>query len=199
MLKVISRPSLTKLGRQYGTDKAMPHHNYTPHYERLFDEWRFRSDLTLLEIGIDRGGSIRMWRDFFPHAAIHCFDHNPWCVGGVSDVSGVHAHCLDAANPAHLAQFFKATGHPKFDIIIDDGSHLPEHQWASFLGLKDSLKKDAYYIVEDMDAPYGFRDGRHQFIDNLAGLISKHLMEDTRLPFDITFTHHLVVIKKGLR
>lgn len=199
MLKVFPRPSLTQLGRQYGTDKAMPYHRYTPLYERLFGGWRFHRDMNLLEIGIQKGCSIRMWRDYFPHATIFCLDHHQDCVDGVSDLAGVHAHRLDATNWFQLDLFLQVHNKPRFDIIIDDGSHIPKHQWESFLKLHDALKPGGYYIVEDLDAPYALVDGRHEFIDKLAGLLAESLIKARTFPFELTFHHQLAIIKKGLR
>ena len=197
MLKVTPRPSLTQIGRRHGTDKAMPHHNYTPYYEGLFGGWRLRSDLKLLEIGIQQGRSIRTWRDYFPYASIYCLDHNQWCVDGVANIEGVHAACADAADWRQLDSFLARHAFPQFNIIIDDGSHIPLQQWSSFLKLYDSLAPGGYYVVEDLDAPFAFSGGRHPFIDNIAGLISDSLVARATAPFEVTFVHHVATIKKS--
>lgn len=65
---------LRKLAKKHGTDKSV--HGYCPHYERRFAGWRHKP-ITLLEIGVDAGASMRMWRDYFPNAKITGVDINP--------------------------------------------------------------------------------------------------------------------------
>jgi hypothetical protein len=37
-----------------------------------------------------------------------------------------------------------------YDIIIDDGSHISEHQQISFKELWESVKPGGYYVIEDL-------------------------------------------------
>ena len=73
MFKIIMN-ELTQLADKYGTDKGTAfdgQHNYTSLYYELFSEKR--ADIhSLLEIGIFRGASVKMWRDFFFNAEVHC-------------------------------------------------------------------------------------------------------------------------------
>ena len=44
---------------------------------------------------------------------------------------------------------------PKCDIIIDDGSHVPEHQLKSFYYLFENLLKDGgTYVIENIECSY---------------------------------------------
>lgn len=54
---------LDELGILEGTDKGSITHDYLRSYERLLRSYRDRS-ITLLEIGVARGGSLRTWANF---------------------------------------------------------------------------------------------------------------------------------------
>src|SRR4051812_6007167 len=69
---------LDERGILAGTDKSSLANDYLRHYERIFAPWRERT-FTLLEIGIAQGASLRLWRDYFPHADIVAIDINPKC------------------------------------------------------------------------------------------------------------------------
>src|SRR5439155_1146324 len=51
----------------YDTDKIQ--HHYLEVYDPILAPW-VDGELTLLEIGIHRGGSLKLWRDYFPHGRI---------------------------------------------------------------------------------------------------------------------------------
>jgi len=51
----------------------------------------------------------------------------------------------------------KNFGEPVFDVIIDDGSHRPDHQQISLSFFFRKLKKGGLYFIEDL-ASNGFGD-----------------------------------------
>ena len=65
--------TLDELALLYGTDKSSLDHNYTETYDRLFHSLR-NAQITLLEIGVSSGASLKMWLDYFPLAHIVGFD-----------------------------------------------------------------------------------------------------------------------------
>src|ERR1039457_5332491 len=56
----------------YDTDKSA---EYLANYEREFGAL-FESEISLFEIGIQRGGSMRLWLDLLPNAQIAGLDLN---------------------------------------------------------------------------------------------------------------------------
>ena len=56
----------------------------------------------------------------------------------------------------HFLQQMKADlDHQKFDIIIDDGSHLPWHQLLTFeIMFETWLKPGGLYVIEDVETSY---------------------------------------------
>ena len=60
-----------ELGK-YDTDKVP--NNYLHVYDRVFESL---FDRKLLELGVRTGGSLRLWRDYFPHGTITGLDVEP--------------------------------------------------------------------------------------------------------------------------
>src|SRR5215203_706034 len=90
---------LCDLAEKYGTDKGPSGHNYTPYYEEYLQHRRFRA-LTLLELGVWKGASLRMWRDYFPSATIVGIDNKDRRVR----IDGVDTHICSQENETGLYQ-----------------------------------------------------------------------------------------------
>jgi hypothetical protein len=147
--------NLTWLGRYFGTDKAGPRHHYTPIYQRFFSSFRTES-FVLLEIGIggysragQGGASLRMWKHYFPHAQVVGVD--------IEDKSFVtepriRAFQGDQTDAERLRDIVDQIGRPR--IIVDDGSHRPEHTRATFRILFPLLRRGGYYVIEDTQTSY---------------------------------------------
>lgn len=151
---------LCELARKYETDKGGQHyrygggdsdtcHEYTPVYHQLF-EYKRDAVRSVLEIGIHQGCSLRMWKEYFPNAQIVGIDSNAECMKHSDD----RIICLmaDQNSPASL---YAALAHlmpdiPKFDLIVDDGSHEREHQITSLQTLLPFLANYGVYVIEDL-------------------------------------------------
>lgn len=142
--------SLDQIAIEKGTDKSSKGHSYTQYYEFVFDHIRFRP-LNVLEIGIDSGASVRMWRDFFPHSEVHGIDLREG-YDYLHDL-GIHTHVVDHSNPIQLISF--GLQYDKyFDIIVEDGSHQSEDSVMTFELLFEYLKPGGFYCIEDMLCDY---------------------------------------------
>lgn len=120
------------------------HHNYLPLYHRHFQDVRLEVR-KVLEIGVQTDHSVNMWQDYFPNAEIHGIDIDPECKKFERD--RIRIHTGDQGD-----QKFLATLPQDFDIIIDDGSHIPQHQVGCFLYLFPyHLKDRGIYVVEDCE------------------------------------------------
>ena len=115
-----------------------------------------------MEIGVCQGHSLKMWRDFFPNARIIGIDINP----PVLDIEGCEFYICDQNNPETINTVLKDI---EFDIIIDDGSHVLEHQITSFKTLFDKVKKDGLYIIEDIGGVSHNVDGEIEILKNELG------------------------------
>src|SRR5438874_8047181 len=97
--------------------------HYFPIYDRHFS-WYANKSLTLLEIGVSRGGSLQMWQRFFgPLAKIVGIDIDPKCKAHESP--GIFVRIGDQSNEVFLRGIVEEIGVP--DIVLDDGSHEMQH------------------------------------------------------------------------
>ena len=190
---------LCELATKYGTDKWNWHH-YTPYYHEMFKDRR--NDVKkVLEIGIgdsamknpsgepyQPGASMRMWSDFFPYASIYALDNNRSIL---INEGPFHSFYCDQGCEESIKSVIPEIG-TGFDLIVDDGSHVPEHQVNTAKILVPLLAPNGIYVIEDV-WPYPSQVG---WCDGPFGL----KLED--IPFKAEFIHategncddHLVVI-----
>lgn len=208
------RKSLISLAKLHGTDKWGAHW-YAQNYEHHFAPLRL-SKVKVLEIGIGGyedpaagGESLRMWRDFFPHAIIYGLDiHDKQC-HSEKRIKVYQGHQSDYRV---LGQIVKdADG---IDIVIDDGSHINNDVAESFLTLFPLLNDKGIYVIEDLQTsywePFGGGDANRENttmckLKNLVdGLNHNEFDSPGYLPsyFDlhitsIHFYHNMAFIYKG--
>lgn len=130
-------------------DKSSRSHGYTLVYEPYLAPLRDRP-IRLLEIGVWEGASLQMWSRAFPQGLIVGVDLDLSRVKKPlpPNVATLQGSQDDRAFLAHVAL------HGPFDVILDDGSHLPEHQRASFDALWPHVTPGGLYIVEDLQVGY---------------------------------------------
>lgn len=162
--------SLDQIAIEKGTDKASPQHNYCQYYDMVFDPIRFK-EINLLEIGIDKGASLLMWHEYFPHSEIHGIDIRDGYE--YLNEKGIKTHIVDQGSKGDLILF--AEQYPNyFDIIIDDGSHQSADMVLSFEILFKYLKSGGYYIIEDLLCCY---DNRWSVGDGAINRIKRMVSE----------------------
>lgn len=130
-----------------GGDKGTLHH-YIPTYSRIFNDLR-NEKINVLEIGVWKGESMMMWREYFPNATISGIDIDMRKVPN-GKIDGVKLLIGDATSKKDIARLFKGQ---KFDIIIDDGSHKTQHIIRSLHYLWSYLNDGGLYVVEDIQEP----------------------------------------------
>lgn len=127
-----------------GGDKGTIHH-YIESYERLFAPVRTEK-INVLEIGINRGDSLKMWREYFPNANIYGID----IVLPKEKIEGVTMLQCSQVDAHRINELFKDVN---FDIIIDDGSHKIQHQLLSAKYFWSKMNRNGLYIIEDIQEP----------------------------------------------
>lgn len=147
---------LTKLGQVFGTDKVDAAHTrnglaYTDIYERYLRSWR-RQRFTLLELGVYRGNSLRMWNAFFPRATVVGLDLEPVAAERAAEFEVTVGSQSD---PEVLASVVRR--HPDLRLVVDDASHITPLTIASFRHLFPQLPRGGMYIIEDL-APNTYED-----------------------------------------
>ena len=142
--------TLNAIGLKYGTDKASSHHNYLEFYELFFAPLQDRQP-TILEIGVFNGASLKTWEEYFSTSDIIGLDITP--TSKRFEQGRITIELADQSNIEELTRI--AVKHGPFDIIIDDGSHMWNHQITSLRTLFPFLNNDGIYIVEDLHTNYG--------------------------------------------
>jgi hypothetical protein len=142
------RSALTLIGSRTLTDKVV--HNYTTYYEQHFSKFRYKS-ITLLEIGVYNGASVKMWEQYFPNAKIYAIDINPEAKQYETD--RIKIFIGDQANINFLTEVVRQVN-DQFDIIIDDGGHRMNQQINSLNFLYGHTKPGGFYVIEDLQSSY---------------------------------------------
>ena len=121
-------------------------------YDKLFAEFRQKNKpLTILEIGVDRGGSLEIWKKYLPeNSVIHGVDINPKCKD-ITFSENIFFHLGSAADRTFMEKTFANT---EFDIILDDGSHICSDVIETFKIMFPKIKHGGLFIVEDLHTSY---------------------------------------------
>lgn len=124
--------------------------HYFDIYERHFARFRDQSP-TIVEIGVQGGGSLAMWKAYFGAGAqVIGVDIAPDCKR--HEGPGVEVFIGSQDDPAVVEQIFERF--PKIDIIIDDGSHQMDHMNASFAMMYHRMSPNGVYLAEDAHSCY---------------------------------------------
>lgn len=142
-----------------GSDKGTPGHSYEIMYG-LFLSPFLHKKVNVLEIGVEDGRSLKLWQRLFPN--YNTIVGIGYGAGSeVKDqfkrnISERHmVYTGSQADSAFLSRVKADLEGMKFDIIIDDGSHVPWHQIFTLEHLfEDSLKDGGMYIIEDIETSY---------------------------------------------
>lgn len=167
--------SLDSLAHRFDTDKRSGHHGYTVHYERFFEAKRYEVR-RVLELGVGRGASLRMWEAYFPSAQVFGVDTNPECLQYRS--SRISVILADQGSSRDMEMMAAKTG-GDFDVIIDDGGHYMSQQLTSFRILFPSLRSGGVYVVEDLCTSYWstYQGGPPNTEGTMVAFL-KHLVDD---------------------
>jgi len=172
----------------YNSDKIT--YNLMEEYDRVFEPW-VEKNVKLLELGIYRGESLLLWKDYFP----------------MGDITGIDITLPPDFTPRERITLFEGSQTDKvflswvatkmapegFDIIIDDASHLGEFTKQSFWHLFDNhLKPGGVYVVEDWLTGYfdNWPDGKQiktkqDFLSKMRSSLHTRINYFIKIPFII--------------
>ena len=175
-----TEPPDNELFRIFSADQNVHKwHHYFDIYTRHFEQYRNRP-IRMLEIGVFRGGSLRMWKQYFhPDSTIVGIDIDKSCQAHEIADQNVFVRIGSQADPNFLAEVNGEFG--PFDIILDDGSHKTHHQIVSFGALfRSALKDGGCYMVEDTHTNYWIKhvDSPETFIE-----IAKQMVDMLHEPY----------------
>lgn len=120
-------------------------HTYIDVYESYIKKFNHKYDL--LELGCAYGESLLMWEDYLESGLVLGIQReiHPKLAVNIQkyNLNVVDASCTDPRLIPLLEDY-------KFDIIVDDASHLIEDQIVAFNNLKHLVKPGGFYFIEDI-------------------------------------------------
>lgn len=128
-------------------------HSYLPIYQDLFINKKETAN-KILEIGVDNGGSIKLWYDFFINADIYGLDimniENVW--DEIKNKERIKLYTsIDAYdNNFVFNNFINNNNNIKFDIIIEDGAQNIESSKTFIRLYSKLLSNDGILIIENI-------------------------------------------------
>jgi len=157
--------SLTSLDNKY-TDKNTIH-SYLPLYETLLQPIK-ESARAVLEVGVFKGGSIKLWHDYFKNASIYGCDISDNIFRGaekrlklISKLNRSRSRIIKTLRESdriilylnedsYTEQYVTKFNNIKFDFMLDDGPHTLQSQ-KDFIKLYSHLLSDnGILIIEDV-------------------------------------------------
>ena len=178
-------------------------------YDRHFSRFRNKK-VTILEIGVHKGGSLELWRKYFgENCEIIAIDINPQCKRFENSFTKIFIGSQE--DKAFLQNLKKQI--PKVDILIDDGGHMMNHLRVTFDELYDWVAEDGVYLAEYLHTCYwpdfegGFRRS-NSFIEYTKDLIDQlnawhsqqkrfKISEFTRTTHSMHYYDSIVVFEKS--
>jgi hypothetical protein len=151
-----TKRSITEIFIEQKTDKHWRHY-YDRYYEGWFAPFRSKKDLMMAEIGAEQGYSLKSWAEYFDHPKRIigvAYGESAAGVERVEGHAGVELSILrgDQSKKETMDQLCSMG---PFDIIIDDGSHVPKHMIFSFFSLfKNCLNPGGLFVIEDLETNY---------------------------------------------
>jgi cephalosporin hydroxylase len=161
--------SLEELVDNDRTDKNTIH-SYLPLYQKLLIKKK-ETAKNVLEIGIYKGGSIKLWNNFFINANVYGLDimiyNHVWNTFKNEDRIKLYT-----SNDAYNNEFFNnnfLNKNIKFDFMLDDGPHTLESMIQFIKLYSQIMTDDGILIIEDIQS--------WDWIDILKNSVPENLKE----------------------
>ena len=203
--------TMYEIGQDYLTDK-ITHHRYDRFYPIFLEKFRDKI-FNMCEIGIYQCESLLFWADYFPKSTIYGIDiqDKKYCDLESSEFPTIKTFKADQSNLEDLEKICNQID--LCDFIIDDGSHMPEHQYKTFKILfEKKLNYGGVYIIEDIEGSYWkkinddykkygykFTDKNiFQYLENVYDQINNEFSKvDNNLNIStITYAHNCIIMTK---
>ena len=155
---------------------SMKHEKYFHIYENILSNFKHKR-IKLVEVGIENGGSLYIWKKFLPDAEIIGIDLNPKCKK--FEKYGFNIEIGDQNLPEFWDEFFKK--YKDVDVIIDDGGHTNSQQINTVVSCVPHINDGGVLITEDVMCSYLNDFGnpnKYSFIN-----FSKKIVDDINFKF----------------
>ena len=129
------------------TDKNTVH-SYLPLYDTLLEPIK-HTDSNILEVGVHKGGSIKLWYDYFTRATIYgCDIENLITIPELTIDNRVVLNLYENAyTPEYVQKYFNDK---VFNLLIDDGPHTLSSQELFIELYSPLLSENGILIIEDV-------------------------------------------------
>ncbi len=152
-------------------------HKWVDYFEIYHNAFRrfIGKPITFVEIGVQNGGSLQMWRQYFgPQAKFIGVDIDPAC--RKLEEEGYDIWIGDQSDPVFWSDFLAAN--PEIDIVLDDGGHTMTQQIVTFEALFPALRNGGVFLCEDTHSSYfpahgGGLGKRETFIEYAKSLVDE--------------------------
>lgn len=133
---------------EHSSDKWQPYFEvYERHLQRFVGK-----PVTLVEVGIQKGGSLEMWSSFLgPQSRIIGIDVDPECINLKYKQSNIEVVIGNQSDTNFWDSFMKENS---IDILIDDGGHFMHEQIITFEKVFPKMNMGGVYICEDTHTSY---------------------------------------------
>lgn len=178
-------------------------------YNRHFEKY-IGKDVTIMEIGVNKGGSLQMWKQIFgPGSKIIGVDINQTCKQMEDEQISIYI------GDQEDRMFWKRVKDeiPPIDILIDDGGHQMNQQIVTFEEMFSHIKENGIYLCEDTVTSYDpqnynsgcknpgtFIEYSKNFIDYIHAWYAKeqnlHVNEYTKNLYALHYYYGVLVVEK---
>jgi len=161
--------SLENIVDKSRTDKNTVH-SYLPLYQKLLVKKK-ETAKNILEVGVQAGGSIKLWSDFFTNATVYGLDimNNDNHLEFIKNKENIK---LYISTDAYNKDFFTTTflnKNIKCDLILDDGPHSLESMIRFIKLYSQIMTDDGILIIEDVQS--------WSWIEILEDIVPDHLKQ----------------------
>jgi len=159
--------SLNQFFNYFGTDKGThvnnPYsddsnevlgHGFAKFYEKKLKKLK-KKTFNMLEIGTWEGASTASFSLYFPKSFVYGIDRNYRFKYKSKNIKFLNCNIK---NKSDLKEFERKFKNKKFQVIIDDGSHLLNDMIFSLKFFFKYLDKKGIYVIEDFNAPVYFKE-----------------------------------------
>lgn len=163
-------------------------HTYGKSYDKIFESFNRNDQLSILEIGIQKGGSLVAWKEYFNNSTIYGVD----IIDSISPEyrNNDFHYIFNDIKSNKTTEILKDL---KFDIIIDDGSHeLPDVLFVVSNYLKN-INDKGILIIEDCQQPEFWIKEIKKLINDDYIIITSDLRNDR---VNYQYDNFLIIIKK---
>lgn len=178
---------------------------YFYEYQELFKKYLDKNKpLNILEIGVQNGGSLQIWKKFLPAGSkIYGVDVNANCKN-LNFGEDIQVYIGNASTKEFWADNLQDV---TFDVILDDGSHLCKEVIDTFETIfTTKLNIGGTYIIEDLQTSYwkdyqgGFRtkNSSMEYFKNLTDSLNINYLEFPRF-FDKKQAQQLKELNKQIK